>query len=217
MAEHARTAGWSRSAQEWMGLCGCVALFLIGPTTPQLLRQWHSGDELRIVYEGPVYFPGRASYSLEIQNDSRLPKHRVRIRAPLPRAGDVLFAAAPYETVRPMNSHDEPGYRVLELGDLGPGERYALGVHTSWTPGADPVPWVMAQVASSESAAVMSAWRFRAYRDEADLRWYQGAFNLMTAAVVLLLILLIKMPGNASPAVRRPVPKEAWRRPPSRP
>ncbi len=219
MADSTRSPGWTGSAQEWVAFFGWMIVFLVGPAVPQLLQQSNGAGELRVAYDGPVYFANRAAYALEIENVGREPKHRVRIRAPVPQGGDVAFAPGPYESARALESHDESGYRVIELGDLKPGERYAISFDTSWTPRPDrwDIPWVMAQVLSAESNAPPLAWRFRAYRDEANVRWYRDAFELLSAAVVLLLVVLFRLPTRPAPPAKKPLPKEIWRRPASRP
>lgn len=218
----ARAGQTGQSLEEWIAFTGFVVLFLLGPATPQLLQQFRASDDFRVLYEGPVMFSDHAAYSLEIQNNGRAARHDVEVWAPLPPGGDVLMQQSPYEFSAPrlLRPREGEGYRILNIGDLQPGERYAIGVHTTWNPrpsqsGAYPdIPWIMAKVVSAESTAAPLGWRSRAFQDEMSLRWYIGAFNLMSAAVVFLLILVLRKARQAAPAsAKLPLPKEAWRRP----
>jgi len=210
--------------EEWIAFTGWVVLFLIAPATPQLLQQFRSDDDFRVMYEGPVLFSDHAAYSLEIQNNGRRARHNVEVWAPLPPGGDVVMQKSPYEFSEPklLEPREREGYRIFNIGDLQPGERYAIGIHTTWAPrpsqyGAYPdIPWIMAKVVSSGTTASALGWRSRALQDEMSLRWSIGAFNLMSAAVVFLLILVLRTARQAAPPVsaKLPAPKEAWRRPP---
>jgi hypothetical protein len=223
MAEQdARTSNIRQSFEEWLAIAGWAVLFLIGPAVPQALDRLNAEAEFRAMYEGPVYFADHAAYSLEIYNNGRSARHGVEVWVPLPPGGDVSLEPGPYQVTQALRPEvgDRDGYRVFALGDLQPGQSHALSVAVSWKPSADPerryadIPWIMARVVSGGARAEPLAWRFRAYRSEASQRWYASAFNLMSAAVVLLAILYSKSATQPQePRKATPAPKEAWRRP----
>ena len=207
---------------DWSAFVAWFALFLLGPATPQLIEQAHSDSVFRALYEGPVYFSDRAAYGLEIQNNGRSPQHNVEVWVPLPPSGGVSLEPSPYEYSNraAIQARDAGGFRVFNLGDLQAGDRYAVSVNVLWN--ADPaldrtyasIPWVMAKVVSAERTAESIGSRFRAFRVESSLQWYRDSFYLMSAAVVLLIALLLKAGRQPKPiAAPVPVPKEAWRRP----
>ena len=217
---HAHAWGDGQSLAEWLGLTCLALVFLIGPAIPQLLLGFERHAEFEVLSEGPVLFHDHASYSLQIQNNARTPRHAVEVWVPVPPGGDAAVEPGPYDsspaTMVAIGNRD--GHRVFGIGDVDAGALRTLSVRVSWMPVEDAdgrranPPWVMAKVVSAEGRAHDAAWRVRAYRSESGERWYRNAFALMSAAVVVLAAMLLR--PQAQPAPRLPpAPKEAWRRP----
>jgi hypothetical protein len=196
----------SQAKSTWEGIEGALAfigwviIFLIGPAVPQVLDRFRSADDFWVMSEGPVYFKDHAAYTLEVQNNGKVPERKVEIWAPLPPGGDVVMETSPYEfgPARFLLLRQRGDYRILGIGDLQPGERYTVSVTTRWKPDPDSerkyadIPWVMARVVSADRTAHQLGWKFRAFQEQQRVRWYNGALNLLGAALILLMMLLAR-------------------------
>jgi hypothetical protein len=189
---------WGR-LEEVFAFVGWIGLFLIGPAIPIMLERAHGEPDLRAVTDGPVYFQDRAAYSLEVQNNGPETERGVEVRVAVPEHGEVIIEPGVYEyQPRFLLVRQQGAERILNIGDLRPGERYTLAVSASWRPVEDPenryaaIPWILPRVASAARSATQDNWRFNAYREQSRTRWYQGALNLMSAALVLMMLLLAR-------------------------
>jgi hypothetical protein len=189
---------WGR-VEGWLAFLGFLCLFLIGPAVPQLLDRFHGTADLRAITDGPVYFSDHAAYALEIQNNGSETERNVEVSVRVPERGDVHLEAGVYEyQPRFLRARQLGDQRVLNIGDLRPGERYTLAVSATWRPVEDTanryagIPWILPRVASEARSATQDSWKFTAYREQSRTRWYHGALNLLSAALVLLMLLLAR-------------------------
>lgn len=193
-----------------MAFLGAVLMFLIGPAVPKLIEQYRGADELWSMVDGPVYFGGKAAYSIEVQNRGRTIEKNVEVWMPAAMQSAVEFETDPFDfSVRPpLLARAEKDHRVALLGDLNPGESQRISVLTTWSaPRVDDpaerfrnVPHILPQVKAGGKPVQQQGWRVRAFQAEMRAEWYRSSLDLMLAAVAILVLLLIRDSAQASSA-----------------
>ena len=188
-----------------LAFLGGIVMFLIGPAIPQLLEQYRDEEEIWYIVDGPVYFGEMAAYSVDIQNRGRQPQRAVELWVPRAVNTTAEFEVDPFDFSRrpPPTPRREGEYSVASLGDMQPGDSQRLSILVSWSPpeSDDPadrfrnIPYVMPRVKAGDKTAPYQGWRMRAYQAERRAEWYRSSLDLMIAAIVILILMLIWEPG----------------------
>jgi hypothetical protein len=199
-----------------MVLVGGIVLFLLGPTIPRLLDQYRAAEDLWYIVDGPVYFGQKAAYSVEVQNRGRALERNVELNVPTAPGTRVELEVDPFDFSQrpPPALRKEAEYTVASLGDLKAGETQRISVLASWeAPLAEEpgerfrtIPHVMPRVTASGRTVQHRAWRTLAHQAEMRAEWYRSSLDLMLAALVLLIVLLMREPAKDSPEPRAAPP-----------
>lgn len=111
-----------------------IVIPLLAATVPQLIDYLRTRDDFQYTRGDPVHFNKQIAYWLEVENKGQVVERSVEVWIGVPADGDLKIEFDPLntDTLSPIRLRNEPGYKVVSLGDMRSNETYRMSILTSW-------------------------------------------------------------------------------------